>query len=174
MISDFNELNLLFAADKWLEENFGCEFYSTRSGWLNSSCPFTDHPDSNPSFGINLETGIFNCFGCSREGDFFKLIMLLLGVTFHQSVNIISQSCGLDVTNFDSFKYKNEKFQKALLEEDYEENKNKQLIQRATIKIKKIMNHDFDQAEQMYKSLDQFIEIKDYKKIKEMVNGTIG
>lgn len=35
-------------------------------------CPFPDHQDSTPSFSVNLRDGMFNCFGCSRDGDLVK------------------------------------------------------------------------------------------------------
>lgn len=173
MISDFNELNLLFQADKWLEENFGCEFIRGGNGWLNSSCPFDDHEDSNPSFGINLEIGKFNCFGCSREGDFIELVTKLLNVKFVQAIHIIAEDCGFQIGNYDSFKFRNDKLKKALVEEDNEVSENKKLISKATIKIKNIMKHDFEKADSMYKILDECIETQNYKKIKEMINGSI-
>jgi len=30
-------------------------------------CPF--HPDTNPSFSCNFETGFYNCFGCQKNGN---------------------------------------------------------------------------------------------------------
>lgn len=174
MISDFNELNLMFQADKWLEENFGCEFIRGGNGWLNSSCPFDDHEDSNPSFGINLEIGKFNCFGCSREGDFIELVTKLLNIKFIQAIHIIAEDCGIQIGSYDSFKFRNDKLKKALVEEDNEASENKKLIAKATIKIKNIMKSDFEKADSMYKILDEYVEAQNYKKIKEMINGSIG
>ena len=38
-----------------------------REGWTaNFACPF--HEDSTGSFGVNLETGAFRCFGCDAAG----------------------------------------------------------------------------------------------------------
>lgn len=34
------------------------------------SCPF--HEDNNPSFGINVDTGSWNCFSCGRKGRDIK------------------------------------------------------------------------------------------------------
>jgi DNA primase len=172
MIFDFNELNQLFPAEEWLTEQYGCEFYASRSGWLNSSCPFDDHNDSNPSFGICTEKGIFKCFGCGREGDFIHLICQLLTVPFLQSVNIIAAAAGIDLGNYDSFEFKNQKFKKALIEEDNTKNKEKRIIQQCTIKIKNIMKNDFQKAEEMYKRMDNFIENNKINLIKEMIDGT--
>lgn len=38
-------------------------------------CPF--HEDVNPSLLINLESGIFKCFGCNNSGDALKFVMLI-------------------------------------------------------------------------------------------------
>lgn len=38
-------------------------------------CPF--HKESSPSFGVNVLTGVFNCFGCGSKGGFGLLVKLL-------------------------------------------------------------------------------------------------
>lgn len=171
MISDYNDLNTIFNADKWLEENYGCEFYRKGNGFLNSSCPFEDHVDSSPSFGINTEKGFFKCFGCGREGSLIKLVQLLLNINFYQAINVISSYENISVDHFDSFAAKNEKFKKIVLESANIEDKNKRLVQKTSNKIKRLMKKDFDQADCMYKLLDEMIENSEYEKIKEMLNG---
>ena len=44
--------------------------------WFTLLCPF--HSETNPSFGINIETGSYNCFSCTAKGNF---------ETFHNSGN---------------------------------------------------------------------------------------
>ena len=39
---------------------------------LNMCCPF--HKESNPSFGFNTETGLYNCFSCGAKGHISKLL----------------------------------------------------------------------------------------------------
>ena len=39
---------------------------------LNMLCPF--HKESNPSFGINTETGLYNCFSCGAKGHISKFL----------------------------------------------------------------------------------------------------
>ena len=39
---------------------------------LNMLCPF--HKESNPSFGFNTETGLYNCFSCGAKGHISKLL----------------------------------------------------------------------------------------------------
>ena len=173
LISNFDELNNIFHADKWLEENFGCEFYPSYSGYLNTSCPFEDHNDSSPSFGINLEKGFFKCFGCSREGSFITLVAQLLNINAYQALNIIAHYEGLNLDNIDSFTLKNEKFKKALIEDDKKENKKEKVIQKAILKIKRIMKKDFNEADKLYKQLDCYIKEDRIVEISEMTNGRI-
>lgn len=172
MIFDYNDLNTMFHADAWLEENFGCEFYKSSNGNLMCSCPFDDHADTSPSFGVHLEKGLFKCFGCGREGSLITLVSELMKVNFFQAVNIIATFEGLNLDNIDSLTAKNEKFKKALMESSNEENKLTKLIQKATIKIKKTMKTDFYKADDMYKLMDDYIEQQNYDALKEIINGT--
>jgi DNA primase len=169
---DFDYINQLFRADKWLEENYGCEFYRSSNGTLNCCCPFEDHNDSNPSFGISMDKMFFNCFGCGRSGSFIKLVSSLLGVSFIHATNIICAYESIDLDKVDIFEIKNEKFKQAIIEEDTQESKRQRAIMKATNKIRKILKTDFDQGEAMYKKLDQYIENSDFQSIKELINGT--
>lgn len=38
---------------------------------LMMCCPF--HKENNPSFGINIETGLYNCFACGAKGHISKI-----------------------------------------------------------------------------------------------------
>ena len=38
-------------------------------------CPF--HKDTTPSFSVNIENGLFSCFGCGEKGNFKRLIKIL-------------------------------------------------------------------------------------------------
>lgn len=55
---------------------------SGRDGWTkNLPCPH--HEDPNPSFGVNLKTGAFRCFGCDANGgSVIDAEMLATGCTF--------------------------------------------------------------------------------------------
>ena len=171
MISDFNEINLNFHADKWLEENYGCEFFHGGGGFLNSSCPFEDHNDSSPSFGINMEKGFFKCFGCGREGSLIKLVSLILELNFFQAVNVIAVYENINLDNLDTITIKSEKFKKVIADKDSEITKNKRLLRKLTIKIKKILLKDFDKADKMFQQLDDYIRENNYTAIREMLNG---
>lgn len=168
MISNIEELNLVFDAEVWLNENFGCEFIHGGGGWANTSCPFDDHEDSNPSFGVNLEKGIYKCFGCGRTGNFINLVGHLLNVNFYQSIKLMSSFAGLDIEHNDSLIVKNEKFKKALVELNNTEFQREKIVNQATIKIKKVMKKDFIKADELYKKMDEYIAAENYDAIKEM------
>lgn len=170
-ISDFTDLNILFHADKWLEENYGCEFYRKSNGFLNSSCPFEDHPDSSPSFGINTEKGFFKCFGCGREGSLIKLVQLLLNINYYQAINVIAVYENISTENYDSIYAKNQKFKKVIEDSEEELQKNKRLVEKLSGKIKRKLRQDFNGADQLYRRLDELVENNDFKTIKEMLNG---
>ena len=168
MIYDFDDINQTFNAETWLIENYACEFYNGNNNWLNSNCPFPDHLDNSPSFGINLEKGIFQCFGCGRKGNFITLVSLLEEVSIIQAVKIIALSSGVSLDNFDSMTYKFEKFKKAMIEVDNVYTKNKRLVKKVTIKIKNKLKTNFEEVDLMYKKLDELLCENDYKKIKEV------
>lgn len=170
-ISDFKDLNLLFHADKWLEENFGCEFYHKRGGFLNSSCPFEDHPDTSPSFGINTDKGFFKCFGCGREGSLIKLVQLLLNINYYQAINVIAAYENINTENYDSISAKNEKFKRIIQEDEAESQKYKRLVEKVSGKIKRKLKNNFEEADDLYRKLDELVEKSDIKLIKEMLDG---
>jgi len=43
-------------------------------------CPF--HDDTNPSFSVNVETGLFRCFSCDAKGDIFTFYQRVKNVDF--------------------------------------------------------------------------------------------
>lgn len=44
---------------------------------ISVTCPFLDHEDSSPSFSIHATSGLWNCFGCYRKGNYDQLIRML-------------------------------------------------------------------------------------------------
>ena len=52
------------------------------SDWLNCCCPI--HRDTRPSFGINKQTGVYNCYVCGT-GNIVGLISTLTGTTISES-----------------------------------------------------------------------------------------
>ena len=172
MISNLylDQINLMFHADKWLEENYACEFYESNSGFLNCSCPFDDHSDSNPSFGVNVEKGFFKCFGCGREGSLIKLVSLLQKVDIAQAIKTIAVYENLNLEAIDSFDFKYQKFKKALEHIDETNNKKQRLEKKAVSIIKAIMKTNFEEADQLYKRLDNLLIDDNTIGIKELIN----
>lgn len=65
------------------------------NGSLNAMglCPF--HDDHNPSFSVNTETGLYNCFSCGEKGDIFTFYMKLQGVDFPTALRDIGAMAGM-------------------------------------------------------------------------------
>ncbi|WP_089738636.1 DNA primase [Gracilibacillus ureilyticus] len=55
-------------------------------------CPF--HSENTPSFSVNQEKQIFNCFGCGKGGNVFTFLMEVEGFTFPQSVHHLAEKSG--------------------------------------------------------------------------------
>ena len=170
---DFDFINSSFRAKDWLEENYGCEFSRSGSGFLNCSCPFEDHVDSSPSFGISLEKFVFNCFGCGRSGDFVTLVANLLNTTYSQAIHIICMYEGLDGASIDNIQTSSEKFYKSIVEHDLTLAKKQRQIMKETNKIRRILKQDFERGEELYKKLDQYISESNQEAIQEIINGRV-
>jgi DNA primase len=162
---DINILNTNFDTENWLKENYGCEFIQNNNGWLTATCPFDDHDDMSPSFGIHKEKGIFNCFGCGRNGAFVNLVQQLTNMSFYQTLKFMSENCGLNLKEFNSQDFIYEKFKKALEETNDEFYSNKRIVSKVTMKIKKHLKINFEEADNMYKELDLLLNEKNYQGI---------
>jgi len=55
-------------------------------------CPF--HNEKTPSFYVNEDKGVFNCFGCGKHGDVFDFAMKKLGVDFKGALAHLGQANG--------------------------------------------------------------------------------
>ncbi|MCS7243214.1 MAG: DNA primase [Candidatus Calescibacterium sp.] len=64
-------------------------------------CPF--HPDSQPSMSIDLEKGLWYCFGCNRGGDIFNFVMELENCSFFESVKFIADMLSIDIQEDSKF-----------------------------------------------------------------------
>lgn len=67
-----------------------------RDGWTrNLPCPH--HEDPNPSFGINLTTGAFRCFGCDANGgSVIDAEILATGCTFDEARAALAARYGIE------------------------------------------------------------------------------
>jgi len=56
-------------------------------------CPF--HNEKTPSFYVNLEKGIYKCFGCGEGGDVFTFVQKTKGVEFIDCVRHLAHKYGV-------------------------------------------------------------------------------
>lgn len=70
--------------------------FEGKSGWQNAGlCAF--HADRHPrSFGVDLESGAFNCFSCGASGtDIIAFVMLRYGLSFREALEMLAMDWGL-------------------------------------------------------------------------------
>ena len=60
-------------------------------------CPYPDHNEKSPSFGVSPEKGFFHCFGCGKGGDSIKLVMELKNLPFAEAVTHLGERFGVDL-----------------------------------------------------------------------------
>jgi len=53
-------------------------------------CPF--HSEKTPSFSVNSEKQLFNCFSCGKAGDVFNFSMYLDSVNFVEAVKLVGKN----------------------------------------------------------------------------------
>ncbi len=58
------------------------------------NCPF--HEDENPSCEVNVDTGLFYCFGCGTGGTFLKLIAELDGMSIQEAARKLRDGQRMD------------------------------------------------------------------------------
>lgn len=54
---------------------------------LHCCCPF--HNEKKASFGINLETGLFNCFSCKEKGNIVQFVSKMKHITIAESIDFL-------------------------------------------------------------------------------------
>jgi len=58
-------------------------------------CPF--HNEKTPSFSINVQKGIFKCFGCGAGGDAFTFLEKINNQTFNEVIQDLAQRFGIEL-----------------------------------------------------------------------------
>lgn len=53
--------------------------FSQKGAELTLKCPFGEHKDTNPSFHINMDSGLYHCFGCEEKGNIYQFIAKMDG-----------------------------------------------------------------------------------------------
>lgn len=56
-------------------------------------CPF--HGERTPSFSVDLERGLWYCFGCSEGGSVYNFLMRIEGLSFPQAVKKLADEVGV-------------------------------------------------------------------------------
>ena len=64
---------------------------------LTCCCPF--HKENKPSFGINLHTGLYNCFSCDAKGNIVKFVSEINKISMTEAKEIVVNEVGfIDIT----------------------------------------------------------------------------
>lgn len=76
------------------ESLFGLRNVSMRGDGVNilASCPYAANHrngDAHPSFSINLDLGVYICYGCGEKGNLVKLAQDVLGMTTVQAYDAV-------------------------------------------------------------------------------------
>jgi DNA primase len=80
-----------------IEEVVGQYVKLTQKGRnLLGLCPF--HSETQPSFTVAPEKGIFHCFGCGAGGNVFSFLMLHQRLSFPEAVQELARRYGIPIT----------------------------------------------------------------------------
>src|SRR6185312_10858741 len=63
------------------------------SGRYVGLCPF--HQEKTPSFNVNQTRQFYKCFGCGAGGDVLKFVMEVDGLTFPETLKLLSERHGI-------------------------------------------------------------------------------
>ena len=70
--------------------------FTKRTGQnLFGLCPF--HSEKTPSFSVNIQKGIFKCFGCQKYGNAIGFIMEIEKLSFPEAVKYLGDQYGVPV-----------------------------------------------------------------------------
>ncbi len=58
-------------------------------------CPF--HDERSPSFSVDPQNKLYNCFGCGENGDIFGFVMEKEGLAFAEAVEALADRYGVEI-----------------------------------------------------------------------------
>ncbi len=61
-------------------------------------CPF--HNEKTPSFSVNVQKGIFKCFGCGEGGDAISFLMKINNQSFNEVIKDLAQQFGIELPSY--------------------------------------------------------------------------
>lgn len=169
---------------EYMEDEYNLDFVSSKSNnWANTCCPMPNHDDSNPSFGVNEESNLYNCFGCGATGDIIKLVQTVEGLEFIEAIQKLSVYKGIEIetTNLD-IKYLINDFKNSIkeyLDRDYQNRFPGNLSEgsfllafaertKNHIRLCNYHNDEIRWTEEIYKSIDSFTQKEDYNNIAKL------
>lgn len=144
-------------------------------------CPF--HHEKTPSFSVNVDLGIFKCFGCGESGDVITFIEKMEGIDFPQALEIAAKKAGVKLIR--RFSKRDEKVYKvkqsilklnALVAEYYnfilmkhkQGEKGRKYAKSRKITKQLIEKFKVGYAPRAYKNLIKFLQAKGYK-LKDLI-----
>ena len=110
---------ILDAADlkRFYEKETSQEIIANANGEAMILCVF--HEDKDASLSININTGMFHCFGCNESGSIFDFYMKRHGVDFKTALKELAAEAGVELSHSPHKKLTlSEKFQE-FLETDF-------------------------------------------------------
>lgn len=83
----------VYGIERLLEDLDVRHVHRTNVNQLVMSCPF--HDDNQPSFGMNTENGLWNCFGCHIDGNLRIFIRKAYNFNTEETQDFLLQKSGL-------------------------------------------------------------------------------
>ena len=71
------------------EQTYNAVFIPGQHGWFNTLCLMPEHPETNPSMGVNIETNTFHCFSCGQKGSIIDMVMTIENMDLTQAVSFL-------------------------------------------------------------------------------------
>jgi DNA primase len=89
---DYNDIKDTIRVEE-VEDALGIKVVSRSGKEHTAHCPLPSHigSDRNPSFGINVDLRVYNCFGCGDGGNLLRLVVAILGCSNDEALTFLAQ-----------------------------------------------------------------------------------